>query len=129
MSEVENKNEIEPGGVEGLDTPMVILVGLISAAFVFVVIVAGIAFFNAERFAEEERKIVNVRYDEFAGLAAEQQALLESYKVIDPESGIVAIPIGIAMRQIVQENQPRFGGFGAPPEAIRGAGREAPGGR
>ena len=95
----------EPGGVEGLDTPLVLLVGVISALFVFVIIIASVAYYYAEERRELDKKVYSARYEEVSGIKAGQLAEIEGYRVIDPANGICTIPIEEAMKQIGEEEK------------------------
>ncbi len=88
---------------EQLNTPMIVVAGVVAAVFVFVVIVALQAwFYNVEQ-AEVARKIVAATPQELAQVTAQHQGQINGYRYVDREKGIVAIPIDMAMEQVVRD--------------------------
>jgi sensor histidine kinase regulating citrate/malate metabolism len=85
------------------DAPLTALVGIVFAIVLFVVVVLLQAFFYRAEQEENVRKVVAVAPQELSQLRAQQQELLHSYKVVDQQKGVVAIPIDLAMKLVVQE--------------------------
>jgi hypothetical protein len=85
------------------NAPLTALVGIVSAIVLFVVVVLLQAFFYRAEQEENVRKVVAVAPQELSQLRAQQQELLHSYKVVDQQKGVVAIPIDLAMKLVVQE--------------------------
>jgi hypothetical protein len=85
------------------NTPLTALVGIVFAILLFVVVVLLQAFFYRAEQQENVRKVVVVAPQELSQLRAQQEELLHSYKVIDPQKGVVAIPIDLAMKIVVRE--------------------------
>ena len=83
---------------EDLDAPLIGVIGIISALVVFVIIVGLLAWFNHVRDDELQRKVISQPSEEISTLRAHQQSILNSYRVIDRDKGIVAIPIDLAMK-------------------------------
>ena len=82
---------------EAINTPLVIVIGVVSAILLFVVIVAlQTLYYN---FEERERtdKVYSQVYQETARLRADQEAELNSYRWIDRENRVVGIPIDRAI--------------------------------
>ncbi len=85
------------------DTPLAAVVGIAFAIVLFVVVVVLQAFFYRAKQDEGLRKAVAVAPEQLSQLKAQQGELLNSYKVIDPQKGVVAVPIGVAMRLLVRD--------------------------
>jgi type II secretory pathway pseudopilin PulG len=85
------------------NTPLTALVGIVFAILLFVVVVLLQAFFYRAEQQENVRKVVAVAPQELSQLRAQQEEVLHSYKVIDPQKGVVAIPIDVAMKLVVDE--------------------------
>lgn len=85
------------------NAPLTALVGIVFAIVLFVVVVLLQAFFYRAEQEENVRKVVAVAPQELSQLRAQQQELLHSYKVVDQQKGVVAIPIDLAMKLVVQE--------------------------
>lgn len=99
---------------DDVNTLAVAIVGIVGAIMVFVVVVAlQVWFYNLQE-VETYKKVVSVPPQEYSSLVAEQEARLNSYRWIDREKGIVAIPIERAAELVVQDlsseqTQPRAG--------------------
>ncbi len=85
------------------NTPLTALVGIVFAILLFVVVVLLQAFFYQAEQQENVRKVVAVAPEQLSRLQAEQGELLHSYKVVDQQKGVVAIPIDLAMKLVVSE--------------------------
>ena len=85
------------------NTPLAAVVGIAFAILLFVVVVVLQAFFYGAERAENLRKVVAVAPEELSQLRAQQEELLHSYKVIDPQKGVIAIPIDLAMKLLVRD--------------------------
>ena len=90
-------------GRDDVNTLTVAIVGIVGAIMVFVVIVAlQVWFYNLQE-VETYKKVVSVPPQEYSSLVAEQEAQLNSYRWIDREKGVVAIPIERAAELVVHE--------------------------
>lgn len=85
------------------NTPLTAVVGLGFAILLFVVVVLLQAFFYGAERRESLRKVVAVAPQELSQLRAQQGELLHAYKILDPQKGVVAIPIDLAMQLFVRE--------------------------
>ena len=85
------------------DAPMTVVVGVVGAVLVFVVIVLLQALFQSAEQAELARKVTSAAPAELESLRAEQLGLLNGYRWVDREKGIVAIPIEQAMELTVRD--------------------------
>jgi hypothetical protein len=92
----------KPGGEEP-NTPLTAVVGLVFAIVVFALVVLLQAFFYRAEQQENVRKVVAVAPEELSQLRAQQQELLHSYKLLDPQKGVVAIPIDLAIGLVVRD--------------------------
>ncbi|MGE5235256.1 MAG: hypothetical protein ACM3O7_02765 [Acidobacteriota bacterium] len=84
------------------NTPMTVIVGLMSALLLFVVVVLLQAFFYHSEREENRRKVVAVTPQELAQVRAQQQEVLHSYRWIDQQKKVVAIPIDRAISLLVE---------------------------
>jgi hypothetical protein len=80
-------------------TAMVVIVG---AVLTFVVVVFLQAIFYRAESAEFERKVVNEMPKQLRNARAEQSALLNEYRWVDRDAGVVAMPIDRAMEIMVE---------------------------
>jgi len=81
---------------------LVALVGVVSAVvLVAVILVLQAIYYRAEQ-KENLAKAVMVP-PEAQAVRAEQLGQLQGYRVVDPQQGIVAIPIDRAMELVLQE--------------------------
>jgi hypothetical protein len=110
----------KPGGEEP-NAPLTALIGIVFAIVLFVLVVLLQALFYRQEQEENVRKVVAVAPEELSQLRAQQEELLHSYKFLDPQKGVVAIPIDVAMDLVVKEGgnapwttvQPPAGGAAA----------------
>ena len=88
---------------DDVNTLAVAVVGFIGAILVFVMIVAlEVWFYNVQE-VETYKKVISVPPQEYSSLVADQQAQLHSYRWIDRQNGIVAIPIERAVELVVKD--------------------------
>src|SRR5512140_1204725 len=88
---------------EDLNTSMIAVAGVIGAVVVFIGIVALQAWYYTVEKGEVYRKVVAPAAEELAGVTAEQQGQLNSYRLIDPRTQVAAIPIDRAMSMVVED--------------------------
>ena len=88
-----------------LNTPAIVTVGIVASVAVFAIIVALQAWFAQAQRAEHQLKVVAPRSEELAGVVAEQQTQLHTYRWVDRQRGVVAIPIERAMELVAREQQ------------------------
>ena len=88
---------------ENLDTGLIITIGILLVVLVFVLILLVQGWFYQAQTEEHVRKVIEPRAEELASAVAEQQEALHSYRVVDQEQGMVAIPIERAMELVVRE--------------------------
>ena len=94
-----------PGGTtEQADpnTPVTILVIVLFAIFCLTCVYALQGFFEYREQREFERKVVAVQPKELVDSRKEDERRLESYRWIDEEQGVAAIPIEEAMRKTIE---------------------------
>lgn len=82
----------------------IVAVGLIGSILLVVIVVALEALFGHVAQAEAQRKVVAVQNEELRGYTAQQLERLRGYRVADPATGTVSIPIERAMELVVQES-------------------------
>jgi hypothetical protein len=88
---------------EDLDTPLIVVVGILFAILTFVVIVLLQAWFYRIQAEEHHAKSVAPRSDELTRAVADQEADLHRYRWLDRDEGLVGIPIERAMELLVRE--------------------------
>jgi hypothetical protein len=86
------------------NTPLTVVVGLVGAILLFVAIVFLQAIFRHAEDAELARKVTSAPAAELESLRAEQLGRLNGYRVVDPQKGVVAIPIDRAMELVARES-------------------------
>jgi len=92
MSETATKTE----QTDGLDTPGIVVAGVVSAVVTFVIIVALQTVYLSLT-TEQRRLAAQNAIDSSESIMAEQQAKLNQYGWIDRQKDIVAIPIDRAI--------------------------------
>jgi hypothetical protein len=99
MSQSDPTKTIPPSGDPGGDpqTSSTLVAALVGAILVFVIIVALQAFFYRAEEAERTTKIYAVAPEDLAKLRATQREQLSTYRWVDRDRRIVAIPIDRAM--------------------------------
>lgn len=82
-------------------------VGLIGTVILVLIVVGLQTWFYAYEKDELQEKVYSQEYAELASLVKTQEENLKTYRWIDPASGIVSIPIDLAMERVVQESGSR----------------------
>lgn len=95
---------------DGINTPMIVVIGFFSALIVFCIFVAALVLFYSTSDAEYERKVVNQKTEELTQLVLDQQEQLYGYRWIDEASQTVAIPIDAAMELTVKKQNEKKNG-------------------
>lgn len=90
---------------EDLNTTKIALVGFIATVMVCVIVLALIVFYHFAMAEQFQVKVVDQKAVELDNLIADQKGQLAKYKWIDPEKGIVQIPIQDAMNLVVEQLQ------------------------
>lgn len=90
---------------EGTNAALIAVVSLVSAVLTFVVVVGLQALYYRFEAREFERKVVEGVPEELRSIRSEQNDVLNGYRWIDQEAGIVAIPIERAMDLMVRESR------------------------
>ncbi len=88
---------------DGLNTPMIALVGFFSSLLVFAIFILSLTFFHIQNDAEYYRKVVSQRNEELVQVVTNQKEQLYGYRLINEASQTVAIPIDVAMELVVNE--------------------------
>jgi hypothetical protein len=87
---------------DDVNTPVIALVGFISAILFFAIIVLlEVVFYWAE--TQQHEKDLGQPPQELATLMHNQQARLAEYRWVDENKGVVAIPIDRAMELVVAD--------------------------
>ena len=82
---------------------MTLIVGFIGTVVTIAIVIWLIAMFNIQFSKEVERKEAMRPPVEIQQYRAEQESRLHSYDWVDPQAGVVAIPIERAMEIVVRE--------------------------
>jgi hypothetical protein len=88
---------------EAINTPLVVVIGLVSVILLFTIIVALQAVYYNFEGRERADKVYSQVYQEAARLRADQEAELNSYSWIDRDDGVVGIPINRAIELAARE--------------------------
>jgi len=94
------------------DISLTTLVVVVGAVLTFVAVVFLQAVFYRAETAEYERKVVNESPKKLRSARAEQSAVLNEYRWVDRENGVVAIPIERAMEILVERGDSPVTGSG-----------------
>lgn len=86
-----------------INTPKIALIGFISAILTFVAIMFAQVMFFSFSDAESKRKQSATVSTEAEQALTRQQNQLTGYRWVDPQQGVVSIPIDEAMRLVVAE--------------------------
>ncbi len=79
-------------------------IGLIGTVILVLIVVGLQTWFYAYERDELTEKVVLRDYEELSTLVKTQQDNLKTYRWVDPASGIVSIPIQVAMEQVARES-------------------------
>ena len=90
---------------DGLNTPVIAVVGFVSAVLTFALIVAVQVLYYQVATAETDRKVIAVRAEEADDQLAQQDAKLARYGWVDHAQGRVAVPVERAMELVVRDLQ------------------------
>ncbi len=88
---------------DNLDNGLILTIGALLVVLVFVIILLLQAWFYKAQHDERVRKVVAPRSEELISALADQQDGLHRYRMLDPETGRVAVPIERAVQLIVSE--------------------------
>jgi len=88
---------------DDLNTPLVALVGFLGALMVFVIVLFLAAIYRGFETRLQLDRDITEPYTEVTDLANRQRGSLASYGWVDPEEGVVSIPIGRAIDLAVHE--------------------------
>lgn len=92
-------------GIEAddLNTPMIVVVGLISTVLLICSVLGVMAFFDHYLMLQQEVQVTQAIYSDSETAIAEQQNRLNGYKIVDEKAGRYSIPIDRAMEIVVKE--------------------------
>jgi len=86
------------------NVPLSAVVGIVGAILLFVIVVVLQAMFYHMEDAEHFRKVASSKYEALERLDAEQLEVLNSYRWVNQNDGIVRIPIDRAMEIVAAES-------------------------
>ncbi len=112
--------EKEKNYFEDINIPLVVTIGIVSVVLVYLSIAGMSAWFYRYEQAEIERKVFRDRFESLVNLQVEQLERLNSYRWVDKEKGIIAIPIDRAMELTVRELSEKRGDTGKAESSLRG---------
>jgi hypothetical protein len=88
---------------DDVNTPVIALVGFISALLFFaIIILLEVMFYHIEA-QQRYEKDINQPPQELTALVQREQATLAEYRWVDEKKGVVAIPIDRAMELVVAD--------------------------
>ncbi len=88
---------------DNLDNGLIVTIGVVLVVLVFVLILLVQGWFYKAQQDEHVRKVIAPRSETLASVIAAQQEALHRYRLVDAESGRVAMPIERAMQLVVRE--------------------------
>jgi len=88
---------------EDLNTPAIVVVGLIASILVFAVVVLLMVVFYQVQAEQDYEKYVSRPPSQLTNIASRQKEKLVSYGWIDEEKQVVHIPIDRAMEIVLEE--------------------------
>lgn len=89
------------GSRDGVNTPMVAVVGFLGSVITFgIIVLLIVVYYNSEE-GERARKGYGTPPSDYRKLVSNQDGQLADYRLLDSENKIVAIPIKRAMAQVV----------------------------
>ena len=88
---------------DGMNTPMIALVGFLSALLVFFFLVVLEIWFYSISEEEHYNRVVIQKSEELTQVTADQHEKLYGYRWINEASKTVAIPIDVAMEHVASE--------------------------
>ena len=94
-----------PSDSDGLNTPVIAVVGFVSAVLTFALIIAVQVLYYHVSTAETDRKVIAVRAEEADDMLAQQDARLARYGWVDRAKGRITVPVERAMELVVRELQ------------------------
>ena len=99
----------QPGSDDGVDPKVstTLVVGALGVILTIVVILALQVLFYRTAQREYVTKVVEVGSEKLERTEAEQRKLLEGYRWVDRDNGVVALPIERAMDLVIEENRER----------------------
>lgn len=92
-----------PAQADDLNTPVIAVVGFVSAILTFAIVMGLQAGYHQFANALHQEKVVNVQTDQSAAVIAAQKATMNSYGWVNKQEGKVALPIDRAMQLVVNE--------------------------
>ena len=81
----------------------ILYIGLVGAVLTVIIVLLLEALVAAEGQAETQRKVIDQPNRELLELEADQSEILDAYRWVDREKGVVAIPVERAMEIVVRE--------------------------
>ena len=90
---------------DGLNTPVIAVVGFVSVVLTFALIVAVQVLYYRMSAAETDRKVIAVRAEGADEKLAQQDAKLARYGWVDRAKGRVVVPVERAMELVVRDLQ------------------------
>jgi hypothetical protein len=88
---------------DNLDNGMIVTIGTVLMVLVFaIILLLQSCFYNSQQ-DEHARKAIASRQEEPSTVTAAQHDALDRYRLLDAETGRVALPIKRAMQLVVRE--------------------------
>ena len=95
---------------DNLDVRRIAFVAFSIVLVIAILIIGLLALYKAAENREFKNKVVDRPPREYTELRLEQQGELNSYKWVDRQAGVAAVPIDRAMEIVARENRGAFGG-------------------
>ncbi|MCC9608887.1 hypothetical protein LOC68_08010 [Blastopirellula sp. JC732] len=92
-----------PAQADDLNTPVIAVVGFVSAILTFAIVMGLQAGYHQFANALRTEKVITTQTDQSAAVIAAQKATMNSYGWVDKQAGKVSLPIDRAMQLVVNE--------------------------
>lgn len=92
-----------PAQADDLNTPVIAVVGFVSAILTFAIVIGLQAGYHQFANALHTQKVVMPANDQSAAVINSQKATMNSYGWVNKEAGTVSLPIDRAMQLVVNE--------------------------
>ena len=87
---------------EDTNSPLILVIGAVSGFLVLVIVIGLQAWFMSEEQAELSQVYSGAVNYQLHDLRAEQQARMNTYRWIDRDKQIVAVPVDEAMKMLIE---------------------------
>ena len=87
-----------------VNVPLILTIGIVSGIMLLVIVIGTQAWFQSEEQAEFATKALEYPHQALIDLQTQQRTNINSYRWVDKKNGVVTVPIGLAMQEMLQTN-------------------------